>query len=262
MASDREPPTRRTRVERKLDSERWYVLQHIVPHINQAEHELVLAEVLDALRPVRDMGERARLLGHVVPLLPVNLVREAFAHLDQALTATSDAVEAFTNLAPRLPEDLLPAALTFIRDRLVRIGLGFDAAALAALAPRLGACHAHEALRLAESIERESDRALAMFAVLPLLNDAERTANLESTLLLAVRAGNRDVGARAGEYLAREPAEVRARLLTATMRAATRSRQAGLTTVGALAPALAAAGGESTIADCIEAVQQTARWWP
>src|SRR5262245_36642126 len=129
---------------------------------------------------------RARYLGHIVPLLGEDLVRESFAHLGQALSATSHAVEAFCNLAPRLAADLDGAALSFVDKRLIRIGLGFDAAALDALVPRLAKCYARQALGIAERVENPRDRASALCAVLPLLEDSDRSAVLETALLLAI----------------------------------------------------------------------------
>jgi hypothetical protein len=242
--------------------DRLYALAGLVPFLLAREEEEVLAEALEALRLVNDAGERSQWLGRFAPLLDASQVREAFSHLADGLTATDLAVEAFCALVPRLPDDLVPAALEFIAEHFLGLS-GSDAEAIEALAHRLGGPLSNEALQLAHRVEWPRAKARALASVLPLLSGTSYDETLTEALRLAASDGDLEALGKLGASLGSRSPVTRTEMLSRILRVgATQSRAGLMGVISALPGALAAAGGETVLAETAAAVRAAGRWWP
>jgi len=191
----------------------------------------MLREALLCVEDIRHDEARARALEAISPHLPATLVPEALTVARETLGEDAR-VRAYVGLAPYLPEARLAGvleAICEIEDEYVR------AQGLAGLAPHLPEPFRREALKkalgAAKEIQYMDARARALEALVPFLTRLPRSS-LYSLWCETL------------SDLAR------------------RTRQDILSDLRALAPLIAALGGQEAVAETFRTIQSTGRWWP
>ncbi|HUX77182.1 MAG TPA: hypothetical protein VMY40_11135 [Anaerolineae bacterium] len=248
---------------------RAQALSNLAPYLP----ERLLGEALVTAREIRWDQARAEVLGSLAPHLPVPLQRQV---VEEALAAARKIqrgevrVEVLVGVALHLPEPLreqvLEEALAAAREIEYE---GNCAKALRSLAPHLSAELLEKALAAAREIEHEGGRADALSGLAPHLS-----AELLGQALTAAREiGDAQKRAQVLYDLAPNLTELSgsalmhlwledwdgASLLHAL---AHRPRPHLLADLVALAPVIAAMGGEEALGEAFRAIQDVGHWWP
>ncbi len=209
------------------------MLAGLSPYLSEPLKEEALREALAAARKIEGEWSRSQALAGLSPYLSEPLKEEA---LREALAAARkikyepSRAKALAELVPRLAElgypDKALAAAREIRDADDR------AQALAGLAPHLPEPLLGEALAAARWIRDKESRAQVLAGLEPhvaqLPSQQLYPAWQETLSVLAIRSTRRDL----------------------------------VSDLRALAPVIAALGGEEAVAETFRAIQDVGRWWP
>jgi hypothetical protein len=238
---------------------RTQTLTGLAPHLSQKQ----LQEVVAAVRLIEDEEARAESLVRLAPHLPIVMLREALLSVKDIRHGEAR-VQALEAMAPHLPETLFPEALTVARETLYE-----DARvrALVGLAPYLPEAHLAGVLETLYEIEDEYARAQGLAGLAPHLPEPLRREALRKALGAAKEIRYMDARARAlgalVPFLTRLPRTSLYSLWCETLSdLARRTRQDILSDLRALAPVIAALGGQEAVAETFRTIQSTGRWWP
>ncbi|MCZ8161474.1 MAG: apoptotic protease-activating factor, partial [Microcystis sp. LE19-196.1B] len=180
-------------------------------------------EALEIARGIGDEDNRALALTDLAPHLPEILLPEAL-EVARGIRDESDRATALTWLAPYLPESLLPKALAVARDIWSESS---RVEALIGLAPHLPQV-LPEALEAARGIGGESDRAKALKALTATLTPANVDLSFWQDVLQAL---------------------------------GTLTRPKFLKTVPHLVPLILHFGGEVALREVYQGIRDVSRWW-
>jgi hypothetical protein len=222
-----------------------------------------LQEALTAVRSIEDEEARAASLARLAPHLPAVMLREALLCV-QDIRHDEARARALEAMSPHLPATLVPEALTIARET-----LGEDARvrAFVGLAPYLPEARLMGVLEAICEIEDEYARAQGLAGLAPHLPEPFRREALKKALGAAKEIQYMDARARAlgalVPFLTRLPRTSLYSLWCETLSdLARRTRQDILSDLRALAPVIAALGGQEAVAETFRTIQSTGRWWP
>jgi hypothetical protein len=230
------------------DHARAQALARLAPHLPEALKEQALREALAVAWEIGDECDRAAALAGVGAHLPEALKEEAMQEalaVAQGIRYELARARALAYVTPYLPESLRRQAVTAVLECARTKAWAWDftlegtlTEALAWLVTRLAELGDYkEALSTAREIGDEHDRAAALAEL------ARRLAALPRSVVASLWVEAQD-GATLLRFSAR------------------RSRPDLLSDIRALAPLIAALGGDEAIAETFHAIQDVGRWWP